>query len=288
MAARASTSAGLSNAVTLLIDDAAPDAAEVLWPNVMRVSPLRALTVLAQPLYLIVEDESSDGAFILWMSRLFGRDVILRAYNAGRLVFRHAGGKTQLVKSARALTFGVWPRNNKPILSMRLRAIALLDSDSRFPGDSPNVSIRDAVAQYVASAHILSNRAIENYVPYHYFSRRLKASHSESAIQAYFRMSPSQRSHFPLKKGFRGSSTPSNPQTHDEFLADLRWVQEEKDHFRSVDAAGWQYFSGGFGDVLADVYQDEKYRCEPNKTSILTPDQRTEIAQLLSQIITYL
>ena len=112
---KAASRDGLSDAVTLLIDDLAPQAGENLNGNVIHVHPFGALTILTQPLHIIVEDESSDGAFILWMARLLGRDRIIRSYRAGRLLFRHAGGKDQLAKSARALTFGVWLKENRNV-----------------------------------------------------------------------------------------------------------------------------------------------------------------------------
>src|ERR1035437_106704 len=156
--AKATSRDGASDAVTLLLDDSAPHSGETLPGEVIRVHPLGALTILMQPLHLIVEDESSDGAFVLWMARLLGRDTIRRSYSAGRLLFRHAGGKGQMAKSAAALTFGVWPRSNKPILSLQLRAIALLDSDSRFPGDQPNAGFVQDLQAHVAAVHMLSGR----------------------------------------------------------------------------------------------------------------------------------
>src|SRR5450759_4246511 len=106
-----------------MIDDFAPQSGETIAKRAIRVRPFGALTILMQPLHLIVEDESSDGAFVLWMARLLGRDTIIRSYRAGRLLFRHAGGKWQLKKSATALTFGVWPRSNQPILSLQLLSL---------------------------------------------------------------------------------------------------------------------------------------------------------------------
>ena len=120
LSAKAASRDMISDFVTVRIDDLAPSGGETLAQRTIRIHPLGALVILMQPLHLIVEDENSDGAFVLWMARLLGRDTIRRSYRAGRILFRHAGGKTQIRKSAEALTFGVWPRSNQPILSATL------------------------------------------------------------------------------------------------------------------------------------------------------------------------
>jgi hypothetical protein len=241
-----------------------------------------------QPLHLVVEDESSDGAFVLWMARLLGRDTLRRSYDAGRLLFRHAGGKGQMAKSAAALTFGVWPRDHKPILSLQLRAIALLDSDARFPGDQRNTGIAQDVKPHVAFVHMLSGRYIENYVPHRYVRRRLEKDGLATAADAYFRMTESQRNHFPIKKGFLDIATPQQPQAHEAFLADERREQAERDHFRAVNPEDWVHFGSGFGDRLATVFQEPAYRCEPNESALLTKSQRTELNDFLNRVIRYL
>jgi hypothetical protein len=241
-----------------------------------------------QPLHLIVEDESSDGAFVLWMARLLGRDTIRRAYRAGRILFRHAGGKGQLAKSARALTFGVWPRDNQPILSLQLRAVALLDSDARFPGDQPNSQFVLELDPLVAFAHVLMGRYIESYVPRVYAMRRLESDGRGGSVEAYFRMTEIQRCHFPIRRGFTDGAVPPLPQDHAAFLADARRDQAERDHFRSVDPADWVQFAGGFGGRLAAVFQERAYRCNLNEPGHLTLSQRAELNDFFTKVIKYL
>ena len=189
-----------SNAVTLEVDDCSPQAGETIDDQRICVHPLGALQILTQPFQLIVEDETADGGFVLWMARLLGYDAIRNAYGAGHLMFRHAGGKGQFLKSARALTYGVW-QHHKPIRALKLRTAALLDSDARFPGDDPNTQIAEEVSAHVAFVHILQRRSIENYAPEKYFRRRL-GNGLKPAADAYFRLSEAQQSHFPVKKGF--------------------------------------------------------------------------------------
>ena len=97
-------------AVTVEIDDRASHAGD-LQQGKIRIHPMGSLFLITQPFHLLVEDETSDGGFLLWVARALGRDQIIQAYRAGALTFRHAGGKGQFSKSAKALSFGVWPRD---------------------------------------------------------------------------------------------------------------------------------------------------------------------------------
>jgi len=182
---------------------------------------LKAIALLAQPLQIIVEDETSDGGFLLWMARLLGKDSIRAAYRAGRVSFRHAGGKRQMLKSARAMTFGVWPRDGRPIMPMKLRSCAILDSDSHFAGDDRNATIKSQLEPHVGFVHILEGRTIENYVPRKHAEDRLRGA--GPAVAAYFSLSEEQRRYFPLKTGFRDEATPPQPQSMSDFKADNRW-----------------------------------------------------------------
>lgn len=288
LSVKATSRDGASDAVTILIDDAASQSGETLQGAIIRVHPLGALTILMQPLHLIVEDETSDGAFVLWMARLLGRDTFRRSYNAGRLLFRHAGGKGQMAKSAAALTFGVWPRDNQPILSLKLRAIALLDSDAHYPGNQPNAGIVQAVQAHVALVHLLSGRYIENYAPQKYVRRRLEEDGLGEASDAYFRMTEVQRNYFPIRTGFWDYATPPQPQAHPAFLADTRRELAERNTFRTVNPQDWMHFASGFGGRLAVIFQEPAFRCEPNEAALLTQNQRTELNEFLNQVIRYL
>jgi hypothetical protein len=277
---------GGSNAVILRIDDNATHPGEEDAPGAIRIHPYGALRILIQPLHVIVEDESSDGAFVLWMARALGRDAISGAYASGRLVFRHAGGKGQMEKSARALTFGVWPRPNRPILQMRLRVAALLDSDSCFPGDFPNKLYVDRVEPEVAFLHVLAGRTIENYVPLKYASRRLKADGLAGAAQCFERLTSDQRQFFPIKRGFKDGQGLS--QSHAAFLADVERDAREKDHFRNVVVNDWRILAEGFGTRFADVYQETDYRCNRSEQGLLSSQQKSELDAFLMKVVRHL
>lgn len=277
-----------SAAIVLTIDDAARPGGEVVSPTELRVHPLGALTFLCQPFHLLVEDEGSDGAFVLWMARLLGRDAVVSQYRAGRLLFRHAGGKGQLVGSAQSLTFGVWPRVGQPIFALKLRAGVLLDSDARFPGERPNEQIAVDLEPHVAFVHTLEGRAIENYAPRKYLRRRLGDDGLAPAADAFFRMTTSQQNHFPMKRGFFDSAQPPRPQSTAAFASDLRRPQRERDLYALVPVGDWSQLAPGFGERVASVYQNPAYRCSPAEPNQLSPTRVTELNSFFNILLRHL
>lgn len=277
-----------SDAVTIVVDETAPMSGEMAPGQLVRIHPLGCISLISRPFYLIVEDEATDGGFLLWFARLLGRDEVIRAYVAGRLAFRHAGGKGQIVKSASALSEGIWPRPGRIILAMQLRSAVMLDSDAKFPGHSPNEHIRASAEPSVAFVHLLAGRAIENYIPKKYFRRRLEADGVEGMADAFFTLSEAQRALFPLKRGFPNRDKPPVPQSRAEFCADPNRTAQEKSHFQAISPAVWLQLAAGFGERLASVFTSTDYRCEPRDNSGLTADQRTEISDLITKLLKFL
>jgi hypothetical protein len=284
---RSSSRVALSDAVTVRLDDSAPRTGIVNSDRVIDVHPLGGLFFLAQPFQLIVEDETSDGGFFLWMARLCGREELIRAYRSGSLIFRHAGGKGQLVKSASAITNGIWPQERRPLRAMKFRCAAMLDSDARFPLDRPNEEHVSGTREHVAFVHMLSGRTIENYVPEKYMRRRLQADKIEGWADSYFQLSEAQRAYFPIKKGYvkDGSFTPL---THAEFLRDPKREPAEKAHYQNANPTSWAVVAGGLGDRLASIFTEPSYRCDRADHRHLTPSQRTELNDLLTSVFRHL
>ena len=276
-----------SDAVTVVVDATAPMSGETAGSTI-RIHPLGCISLISRPFKLIVEDENTDGGFILWMARLLGREEVIRAYVGGRLAFRHAGGKGQVVKSASALTQGIWPRAGRVISAMELRCAVVLDSDAKFPGHSPNQSICDDVAPWVAFSHILAGRTIENYVPEKYFKRRLEADGIRGVAEAFFFLTDDQRAYFPVKRGFQSGDKPPKVQSHAEFCADVSRMPEEKIHFQAIDQINWAKLANGFGERLASVVTLTEYRCEPGDCAGLTSVQRTELSNLITKLLRFL
>lgn len=274
--------------MTVCVDDSAPMSGETLASGMIRIHPLGCIALISRPFYLIVEDEVTDGGFILWIARLLGREEIIRAYVAGRLAFRHAGGKGQVVRSANALSEGIWPRPGRTIMAMHLRTAVLLDSDAKFPGHSPNAVMCAEVQPLVAFVHLLAGRTIESYIPKKYFRKRMASDGLGGMADHYFSITDDQRIYFPLKKGFLNRATPPRPQTHAEFCSDAQRPVEERNHFQTINAGVWGQLAVGFGERLATVFTNSDYRCEPNDHAGLTTAQRTELSDLITKLLRFL
>jgi hypothetical protein len=275
---------GLSDAVIVEIDSSADEVGNTVG-QLIRIHPFGALFILTQPLHVIVEDETSDGGFILWVARALGIDAIIKAYRSGALVFRHAGGKGQLRKSAVSLSFGVWPRDTQPIRSMQLRAAAILDSDARFQGDTPNEEIRAALSSHVAFTHVLARRTIENYVPAKYFRDRMGQS-ERNRVDAFFRLTDPQQRHFPIKRGFRDDAGVAP--TLAEFAAKPGRPVGEVALFGGIPPADWVLINVGFGDGVGAVFTDTRFRCEPNSRGLFDRTDTQELGGLMGRIVRHL
>jgi hypothetical protein len=129
---------------------------------------------------------------------------------------------------------------------------------------------------------------VENYVPKVYFYRRLEDPGYRPRIEAFFRLTEDQRTHFPLRKGFRDTAMPPRTQSHAEFLGDLDRPQAERNHFQSVDPNDWPHIADGFGDRLAAVFREPGFRCEASEVGVLTQRQRTEMNEFLTRVLRYL
>lgn len=278
----------ISDAVTLRIDARSARSGETVMPGLISVHPLGSLAFLALPFHLVVEDETSDGGFVLWMARFTGRDEVIRAYRAGRFIFRHAGGKGQFPKSSAALSHGVWSREGREMAAMKLRCAAMLDGDARFPDDAPNKGIADETSKHVAFVKILAGRTIENYVPLKYFRRRLQGDGLGNLADDLFRLSEAERNYFAIKTGYKTAPPAPRGQTHPEFMADERRPGAERAHFAGVDEALWGRLSDGFGERLASVFMKPAYRCEPGERRGLTTTQFDEVDGLLTDLIRHL
>lgn len=276
-----------SDAVSIILDNVADGEGDVDRDDkTISVSPFDALVLLTSPLYVLVENETSDGAFLLWMARLLDLPIFREGYDSSRVTFRQVGGKGEMIKSAKALSKGVWEKSKSSRLPLSLRAVAILDSDARYPGHQPNAPFADGTAPFVAFVHTLNRRTIENYLAPRFFKRRLAGENKDQNIDAYFRLSLDQRRHYSVKEGFRGSD--KAPQDHATFLADVRRDQNEKDLFVTVPAIDWPRLQEGFGSRMADVFTENHLRCEPKHAVEFDQDVKDECRKLIKDIIAHM
>jgi hypothetical protein len=278
-----------SDAVSVLVDKIPDNDSEVdRVKKQIKASPFDALILLTSPLHILVENETTDGAFLLWMARLLDLPTFRQAYNDSRITFRQAGGKGELIKSAKALSHGVWESKRRGRKPLSLRVIAILDSDARYPGHRPNKWIEDGIRELVAFVHVLKRRTIENYVSSKPMKHRLAHENRDEHVRAYFRLELDQRRHFPIKDGFKSADRPPASQDQVAFIADSRRDQQERTLFSTVQAADWPRLQDGFGSGIADIFIDRQYRCSRTEEFHFDTDIRDECRKLIKDIIAHM
>lgn len=242
--------------------------------------PLDAIFFLSTPFQVVVENEHYDGAFLLWMSRAAGFPKLLNAYRAGKFVFRHAGGKDSISRSAEIFSHGVWPRENKKYSrAFKNWLCALLDNDATHPGHEPNKKIIDESLKHCCYVHELRKRSIESYIPQGYLKKYAAESALSKKVTALFRLSREQRQHYHMKKGFKISGNPASKQTYlEQSNINIKTL------YSDVSEKDWPLLNDGFGGGLSKVFVEEYYRCNPNDPLLTDLDDRQEILEISRSI----
>jgi len=265
------------------IDSSAPAGGRVDDDFTTSLHPEDCLTFLAQPFSVIVENEWFDGAFLLWMARALKRDNLVNAYRANRFVFRHAGGKNSLERSASVLTQGVWPApNGRHSRAMRLWACAVLDNDAKYPGNAPNAGLIAGLSPWVSFVHELARRSIESYIPHTALIRYDRSNAFKDRVDALFRLTPDQRRHYHMKSGLRLKED-ANP-TAVAYMAALEITPQEKALFGPIPAADWARLASGFGKKLSLIYTDDRHRPVAADASAIDAGDKAELGRLLDAI----
>jgi hypothetical protein len=247
-----------------------------------RVHPLDAILFLSTPFQVIVENEWYDGGFLLWMAKAVGFDRLVTAYRQGRFVFRHAGGKDVLSRSAAVLSGGVWPRRDAAYeRALRLWACVLIDNDARYPGDDPNQAIIAEVTPYVTFVHQLRRRSIESYLPAEKLRRFNPAPEFARKVNALFRLDENQHTHYDMKRGFRDDDGPPSKAT---YIASPAVTPQEKALYQSVSETDWSELTSGFGRGISRIYVDEQHRPNSNDSHLVDAADKHEMLRLVKAI----
>lgn len=175
-----------------------------------RWEPREARRLAETPLAVLVENRFSDGAFLDAVLAAFSAPETLRIKASGGLVYDSGGGVGELPKLV---------EDYAAKLGRRLRAVVVRDSDARFPGDFSKEAgdTQARCAAHGVPCHILAKRAIESYVPDEVmqdWSSSPDRTSVRGKVEALLRLTPTQRDHFPMKKGLRepGPDTPQEEQ----------------------------------------------------------------------------
>lgn len=247
-----------------------------------KIHPLDSILFLSTPFQVILENEVFDGAFLLWMAKALNYSKFISAYRNGRFVFRHAGGKGSIERSANAFCNGVWGRKDgKHFRAFRMWMCAVLDNDAKSPGDTPNKSIVDATNEEVVFVHELNKRSIETYIPFD-FLQRLMPSIARRKIYALKRLTEVQRKHYHMKKGFRVEN--DTAPTLSKYLSSPKISKREKELFGTIPFSDWQDLRDGFGSSLSKIFVEEQYRPNSNDERFTNKQDRAELLTLLKKI----
>lgn len=170
-----------------------------------RVGPEDLLEVVSRPLSVLVENSRNDGAFLRCMGFGIDRRNLKAAFEQGLLTF-DLGGGSEAIKVLEARL----PRQ-------LLRSWFVFDSDALVP-EVPSCEAKRKRERcenlgLERRHHMLKRRAIENYLPAealrHQWPHAGNTKHEQA--QAFGRMSPQQRAHFNLAKGFQGDRSRLGP-----------------------------------------------------------------------------
>ena len=273
----------LADKNVVVIDQTTRSGGLVGDPYTTSLHPRDCLSFLAQPFSVLVENEWFDGSFLLWMARALNREALITAYRANRFVFRHAGGKGSLKRSASVFSTGVWPTPDRRYAkAMTLWACAVLDNDAKYPGHAPNATLIRELEPWVTFVHELARRSIESYLPYTALTRYDRGAAFKEQVDALFRLSPDQRRHYNMKTGLRLKDN-GNP-TKAAYLAAPEISHQERTLFGTIPEVDWDKLAPGFGKGLSTIFTDDQHRPVAADSVAIAASDRTEFGRLLDAI----
>jgi hypothetical protein len=158
----------------------------------LAVTPATAVALLGRPLRVILENGRNDRAFLLAFADLATKKALLKAEQAGWLVFETAGGIGELRVRVEQALQGLYEHAAQ---ADALRTMYLCDSDTREPGiasdDAQYVDDKLAKIHEMFRDHlsvpgrllgwVLKRRAAENYAPPNQVLAWATASHGSEA-----------------------------------------------------------------------------------------------------------
>ena len=163
------------------------------------LNPEDACRLAEEPLYILVENRNSDGAFVNRVVKELD-DSLQRTWNQPGypIRFDSVGGKGEMHKEIQRRTGRT---------RYRPRLVVIIDSDRKAPSDNPS---RDAIRlhriceQLGVPCWILAKREAENYLPRTLLIARpdTGADHRQR-VEAWDRLTDEQKDFFDMKDGLR-------------------------------------------------------------------------------------
>lgn len=219
---------------------------------------------LCRAAVLVVEDLVNDGAFVRAVATVFGRQRILTALDKQWLVLRHAGGTGRFPAVVEAERAG---------FRVLARIAVLADSDRLVP--EQRTAIHDKAADFRAaglSVHVLALREAENYLPNRVLAECGDRSTTSSTLTALKRLTPQQRGHYDMKRGFGDRKQP------------VRIPHQQRPLFDDLDHRTRDALRGGFGDGLLPLFERHSTRITVADIAALGKHVEADLRALLSTV----
>lgn len=234
------------------------------------LAPTDALRVLETPVHVVVEDSSSDGAFVHAMIRAFGRELLRAAFEERWWDIVHGGGSSVSRRVQELVTRD--PGGPRRILVLSDSDRLKPDDPSRPEDKAEKVRImercRDAHGVVIA---VLRKREIENYLPVGALQRVPRAK--QGVYRAFLALDQRQRDYFDMKSGFR-----LDPQ------GEVILPEDQQDLFRHLPRRIGRGLAGGFGKEVWEYFDKAADVVTKEAVYLTCPDDPGEIERVLDAI----
>jgi hypothetical protein len=245
-----------------------------------RVGPEELLRVVSEPLSILVENGSNDGAFLRCMGFGFDRRNLLTAHQQGRVSFDLGGGSSAVnvleTRGARE----------------RYRTWFVFDSDALTPQQQASTEAKSKVETCKRLGlqdrhHRLKRRAAENYLAPEALSQawpHIEDRKHQRAL-AFARMTPAQRAHYNLSGGFGGDEKRLRAATTGPSGSDAAHKPDVEALYASVPAQDRDLLTAGFGkEPLRSLFNPGQLPDELRRKD----GQEEEMGSLIRRILHWL
>ena len=161
------------------------------------LAPEPAFRLADEPFVILVENRSSDGAFVECVVKEFDTSLRVLWERPGKPIWIDSlGGTGQMRQEVEARTDGV---------PYRPRLVAVIDSDRKGPGDTESHEARNlhrVCEERGLSCWVLAKREAENYLPRVLLGAKPNAGdRHDRLLKAWDRLDDDQKDFFDMKRG---------------------------------------------------------------------------------------
>jgi hypothetical protein len=210
----------------------------------LHILPLdKAVKFLYQPFTIFVENRRNDRAFLEAVATGWRKERLQQLLKNNIIEFNGGGGIGEVLK---------WVEEIAEMKEKCQRSFALFDSDALQPNEPSEQSKQvAAVCNQSILYHQLKRRAIENYLPYQALSiwmnvgvhQKIHGVSKRKLVEAFKQLSPEQRHHFNMKKGFDGDKSQNTGDFYDEIPNSVKRTLKR-----------------GFGDDIAELFKEKRFK----------------------------